>query len=119
MTKGSKDKAIAKRIRSIREQKSLTQAQLAAQASITPAAICQIEAGDRTPSTPILRRIASVLNVSIDYLLGSTDEVQLKDILADEDVQSFFRGYQSLNTQDQKLIQQQIEFLKSKSTSRK
>ena len=113
--KGSKDKTAAKRIRSVREHKGLTQAQLVAQSSVTPAAICQIEAGDRTPSTPILRRIASVLNVSMDYLVGATDEVEMKDLLHDQGVQKFFRGYQSLSAQDQNLIQQQIEFLKSKS----
>ena len=119
MTKNLKDKSVAKRIRAVREAKGLTQANLAAQASITPAAICQIEAGTRTPSTPILRRVSAVLNVSIDYLLGSTDEVQLQDILSDEGVQKFFRGYQSLSSQDQKMIQQQIEFLKSRNDAKK
>jgi len=115
MTKGSKDKTAAKRIKSVREQKGLTQAQLASQAEITPAAISQIESGDRMPSTPILRRIASVLQVSIDYLLGATDEIKMQDLLTDEGVQKFFRNYQSLSAGDQHLIQQQIEFLKSKS----
>lgn len=119
MVRSQKDKAAAKRIRAVREQKGLTQAQLAAQATITPAAICQIEAGDRMPSTPILRRIASVLNVSMDYLLGSTDKVEIEDILSDEKVQKFFRGFQSLNAQDQRLIEQQIEFLKSKNGSKR
>jgi transcriptional regulator with XRE-family HTH domain len=119
VTKNSKDKTVAKQIRAVREAKGLTQANLAAQASITPAAISQIEAGARIPSTPILRRVAAVLGVSIDYLLGSTNEVQLQDILSDEGVQKFFRGYQSLSSQDQKLIQQQIEFLKSKSDSKR
>ena len=119
MTKSAKDKVASKRIRSVREQKGLTQAQLAAQASITPAAICQIEGGDRVPSTPILRRIASVLNVSIDYLLGASDEVKIQDLLEDEGEQKCFRGYQTLSAQDQRLIQRQIEFLKSKGESRK
>lgn len=119
MGKASKDKNVAKKIRSVREQKGLTQAQLAAQSEVTPAAICQIEAGDRTPSTPILRRIASVLNVSIDYLLGAADEVDIKDLIHDENVRKLFRGYQSLSANDQKLIEQQIEFLKSRNDSKK
>jgi transcriptional regulator with XRE-family HTH domain len=119
MSKSSKDKSVAKRIKSVREEKGLTQAQLASQASITPAAISQIESGDRMPSTPILRRIASVLQVSIDYLLGATDEVEIRDLLTNEGIQKFFRNYQSLSAQDQQLIQQQIEFLRSKSSSKK
>jgi transcriptional regulator with XRE-family HTH domain len=117
--KKTKDKTVAKRIRSVREEKGLTQAQLAVQSSVTPAAICQIEAGDRIPSTPILRRIASVLNVSIDYLLGASDKVEIKDLLNDEGVRKFFRGFQGLSAQDQKQIQEQIEFLKNRSENRK
>ena len=119
MTKGSKDKSVAKRIKELREHRGLNQAQLAAQSEITPAAISQIESGNRMPSTPLLRRIAPVLGTSIDYLLGATDDVKMQDLLADESVQKFFRGYQSLSPQDQKVIQQQIEFLKSKGTSKK
>lgn len=119
MTKNSADKIVAKRIKAVREEKGITQAQLASQATITPAAISQIESGDRVPSTPVLRRIASVLNVSVDYLLGASDKVEIQDLLANEGVQQFFRSYQSLSNQDQKLIQQQIEFLKSKNEHRK
>lgn len=105
-------KTIGDRIRSARERLGSNQARLAADAEITPAAISQIESGDRIPSTPILRKLASVLKVSTDYLLGVTDEIELKDLLQDEKVQQFFRGYQGLNPQDQEFIQKQIEILK-------
>lgn len=104
---------IGKRIKETREKLGFNQAKLAAEAEITPAAISQIEAGDRTPSTPILRRLASALQVSADYLLGSTDKAELKDLLQDQSLQKFFRGFQDLSEQDKVQIEKQIDFLRS------
>lgn len=104
---------IAHRIKQAREKHGFNQARLASEAEITPAAISQIESGERTPSTPVLRKIATVLMVSTDYLLGKTNESELKDLLEDEGIQTFFRGFQGLSSQDQEHIKQQIEFLKS------
>ena len=110
---------IAKRIKNAREKIGFNQAKLATEADITPAAISQIEAGDRMPSTPILRRLASALQVSTDYLLGVTDKSELKDVLEDQSVQKFFRGFQDLNESDKQFIQKQIDLLKSQSKQRK
>lgn len=113
MAGSNKDSSIGTRIRQARERLGFNQAKLASEAEITPAAVSQIESGERTPSTPILKKIASVLRVSSDFLLGATDETELQDLLQDQNLQKFFRGYKDLGPKDQELIQQQIEFLKS------
>ena len=104
---------VGQRIKQRREHLGYTQARLATESEITPAAISQIEAGDRIPSSPILRKIASVLKVSTDFLLGVTDDVALKDLLQDEQVQKFFRGFKDLNAKDRDLMQHQLDFLKA------
>ena len=119
MAKDSNASLIAKRIRESRERLGFTQAKLAAEAEITPAAISQIESGDRIPSTPILRRLAIALKVSVDYLLGSTNKSELSDILQDQSVQKFFRGFQGLSTEDKQFIEKQIELLRSQAKSKK
>jgi transcriptional regulator with XRE-family HTH domain len=105
---------IATRIRLAREKKNYNQAKLALESKITPAAISQFEAGERAPSSPILRRLASALAVSTDYLLGNTDDINLQDLVQDKAVQSFYRDFKELSTEDQKIIEAQIEFLKSR-----
>jgi len=110
--------SVAGRIKEARERLGYNQARLAAEAEITPAAISQIEAGERTPSTPILRKLASVLKVSTDFLLGATNKVELEDLLQDQNVQKMFRGFKELNPKDQELIEAQIEFLKSKNSKK-
>jgi transcriptional regulator with XRE-family HTH domain len=119
MGKDPNASAIGRRIKEAREKLGFNQARLATEADITPAAISQIESGDRTPSTPILRRLATALQVSADYLLGSTDKSELKDMLQDQSVQKFFRGFQDLNETDKQFIQKQIDLLRSQSKSKK
>lgn len=106
---------VGKRIKEQRERLGLTQAKLAEDAEITPAAISQIEAGDRIPSSPILRKLASALGVSSDFLLGATKDSDLKDLLQNESIQKFFRDFKELTPNDKKTIEKQIEFLKSQS----
>jgi len=111
--------ALKKRITEARNQKGLNQAELAHLAGVTPAAISQIDNGLRVPTTPVLHRIAKVLEVSLDYLTGKTDEVELKDLLEHEEIVEFFRGFRSLDPNDQQTILKNIEFLKSKSAEKK
>lgn len=114
------DKEILRqRIQMARLEKGLNQNQLAEKAGITPAAISQIEKGNRVPTIPVLHRIASVLEVSLDYLSGKTDNSKVQDMLQNEDVMTFFRGYQSLDPDDRATIRKNVEFLKSTAGKRK
>lgn len=114
MGKDVSGSSVGARIKKVRENLGMTQAKLATDAEVTAAAISQIEAGDRVPSSPILRKIAAVLAVSTDFLLGKTEKSEIEDLLQNDRVQKFFRGFSDLNAKDKELIEQQIEFLKSK-----
>jgi transcriptional regulator with XRE-family HTH domain len=113
------NEALKRRIGEVRKWKSLNQAQLADLAGVTPAAISQIEKGLRVPTIPVLHRIANVLGVSLDYLTGKTDKVELEDLLQQDTVKEFFRGFQSLDPGDQETIIKNIEFLKLQSMEKK
>lgn len=106
---------ISIRIKEARESRGMNQAQLAQKAGITPAAISQIEKGERVPTTPVLKRIADVLQVSLDFLAGRTDESKLKDLLQNENLKAFYKGFKNLSEEDQETIKKNIEFLKYKS----
>ena len=114
------DKDLLKsRIVAAREKRGLNQAQLAAQAGVTPAAISQIENGLRVPSVPVFQKIASVLGVSMDYLTGKTDKVEIEDLLQQEEARAFFHKFQSLNSESRKTIINHIEFLSAQAKSEK
>ena len=61
------------RLRDTREQRGLEQAKLSVLSGIPATSISHFEAGRRRPSLVNLRNLADALKVSIDYLLGRTD----------------------------------------------
>lgn len=61
-------------LRMIRKDKSLTQQYIATQTNHTIACISSWETGKTEPCIEDLIQLASVLDVSVDYLIGHTDE---------------------------------------------
>ena len=102
---------IGDRIKEAREIHSISQAELARRAELTPAAISQFESGEREPSYASLKRLASSLEVSMDYLAGKED--------APSDVQVLFRDLKNITEEDKKLMRQMYNMLKEKNKSKK
>lgn len=65
---------IGTRIRILRENADLTQLVLAKNLKISNSTLSMYERGERIPSDDIKIAIADYFNVSIDYLLGRTDQ---------------------------------------------
>ena len=61
----------AARLRKTRENRELSQSELAREAGMQPSAIAHFEAGRRKPSFDNVRALARALKVSADYLLGT------------------------------------------------
>jgi transcriptional regulator with XRE-family HTH domain len=57
-----------------REEKKITQTDLAEKLGLNRSYFNTIEKGKRTPSLPVLKEIADILEVSIDSLLGRDDK---------------------------------------------
>lgn len=65
---------IGTRIKFLRMEEGLTQRELAAKMNIGNSTLSQYEQGDRTPSVDMQRNFARHFGVSVDFLLGLTDE---------------------------------------------
>ena len=61
------------RLKALRKENRMTQAKLGELLNYGYTAIANYEAGRNQPSIPDLKKIASIFNVSMDYLLGVTD----------------------------------------------
>jgi DNA-binding XRE family transcriptional regulator len=70
---------IGRRIKDVRQRRGITQMWLADKVGITKQAMYAIEAGKATPKAPHVARIARLLRVSSDYLLGLKDEQIVDD----------------------------------------
>lgn len=62
------------RLQAARELRRLTQSQLASSAGLPPSSVSHFESGSRKPSFDNLKRLASALAVTTDYLLGRADD---------------------------------------------
>ena len=62
------------RIRNFREDKDLTQTEIAKLLGMSQTGYSKYETGENDIPTPILIALAKIHNTSIDYLLGLTDK---------------------------------------------
>ena len=82
MSSGSADtgQRFRESLRSLRERRRLTQAELGGRAGIAPAALSHFETGQRVPSLDSLVKLADSLDVSVDTLLGRESTALLADV---------------------------------------
>lgn len=68
---------LGNRLKLIREKKGMKTKELADMINVTPATIANWESGRRAPKTDDLLEIANILDVSLDYLMGRTNNEQI------------------------------------------
>ena len=66
--------AMYERIRNLREDKDLTQMQVAAYLAIHQTTYSDYERGNLNIPVPVLSKLADLFETSIDYLVNRTDE---------------------------------------------
>ncbi|MZK53914.1 helix-turn-helix domain-containing protein [Clostridium beijerinckii] len=66
----------ADRLKKLRKDKRITQEKLAERFFITKSAISKYENGVNTPENKLLQDMADFFEVSVDYLLGRTDNLK-------------------------------------------
>lgn len=64
---------MGEKLKSLRNEKKLTQKQVADQIGLAISAVSSYESGTRYPSYDVLVKLASIFHVSTDYLIGMTD----------------------------------------------
>ena len=75
------------RLKSLREEKGLTQQELGEIFKISRSSISKYEAGERRPDPPSLKAFSEYFCVSVDYLLGITDSRYIPERVIDNALQ--------------------------------
>jgi len=88
------------RLRQLRKEKKLTQRQLAEMVGLRHSVVSFYEIGERSPSPEIIKKLASSLHVSSDYLLG-IDKGETVDLFG-------------LDEEDKHLVRTMVETLRGK-----
>ncbi|MFC5472163.1 helix-turn-helix domain-containing protein [Cohnella suwonensis] len=90
---------IGSRLAFLRDQRGLTQEELASSLGISRAALSHYEKNRREPDTETLGKIADLFQVSIDYLVGRTPH---SNVTLDAEVRQFT---DELELSDEQLLQ--------------
>jgi transcriptional regulator with XRE-family HTH domain len=98
MSTGSQ-KIFSTRLQKCRELRRLNQDGLSRKSGLPSTAISHFERGTRKPSFDNLKKLADALEVSIDYLMGRTDEIS-GNVTQEAEI---FRDYERLTDDDREL----------------
>lgn len=102
----------SERLKELRKQAHLTQVELASKLGIVQSSYADWERGKKKPTQDNLVKIAKVLNVSVDYLVGNSEEK------ADEldNIELLFRmNSKGLTDEEKKVFKKElIEFMEER-----
>jgi transcriptional regulator with XRE-family HTH domain len=90
---------IAERIRLYRQQKGLTQEELAKEADLNKKSLSRYEIGTSVPPADALKRIADALEISADALLND-EQIEIRD----KNLLKKFQVIQDMNGETKKMI---------------
>lgn len=95
------------RLKTARDLRGLSQAQLAAKAGLPAASVSHFESGPRKPSFDNLKALAGALDVTTDYLLGRSDIPEASA----ETVGRLHRDLHKLTSQDLEFAKEFVDLL--------
>ncbi|AGX43998.1 helix-turn-helix domain-containing protein [Clostridium saccharobutylicum] len=88
---------LGERIKLLRKDQGITQDQLAEYINVSRSSINGYENGGVEPSLSVLVKIADVFNVSLDYLLGRTEEKHNFNLLDKYTKEFLFKIHELVN----------------------
>lgn len=92
-------KNFSKRLQELRDERGLSQEQLAKKSMLQSSAISHFETGARKPSFDNLRKLADALETTVDYLMGRTDSPDAALAAGDQ----LYRDFEKLTDRDREI----------------
>ncbi|PEQ03342.1 helix-turn-helix domain-containing protein [Bacillus wiedmannii] len=98
------------RLHTLRKERKLRQEDMAKQLGIVRTTYAMYEQGNREPDYNTLIKLATFFEVSIDYLLGTTEIRQVTDI-QDPDLYQWFKDINNATPQKREELKKFWEFI--------
>lgn len=102
------------RLKSARILRGYNQDELAKKAGMPASSIAHFETGTRKPSFDSLRRLANALEITTDYLLGRSEELELA-----KDGDPLFRDMSKLTGNDREIAKDFLQMLARRAAEKK
>lgn len=107
------------RLKYLRSEKGWTQEQVSQMLNISRANYSHFETGRNEPGTSILKKIANLYDVSVDYLIGNTNTKNSTNNIKEIDIDDFVKENGVLTFEGRHIPQEDLEVLKRLVISRK
>lgn len=102
------ERIIKENLRTIIRQRGVTQAWLAEKADTTEATVSRYLTGVHSPRIELIAKMATALNVSVDYLLGLSDSSTPNEPPTPE-MRAIISSYSRASTFSRKMVWMQLE----------
>ncbi|MDB9911205.1 helix-turn-helix domain-containing protein [Flavobacteriaceae bacterium] len=99
---------LGQRIQNLRKQANLSQSELAVKINISYPQMSRYEIKAVQPPADVLKRIADVFGVSIDYLVNGSSQQKAAGVLNDDELLKQFKEVQQMNEEDRSIIKKLI-----------
>ena len=109
MTENDRNLSVGNLIRKLRQERNLSQQQLAKAISVDIRRISFYENGKMIPSTEVLIRLGKFFDVSLDYLLSGKWEGIRKFQFQDQELFSLFQQIDRFPIKDQNTIKEVLQ----------
>jgi transcriptional regulator with XRE-family HTH domain len=100
---------LGQRIQELRKKANLSQSDLASKIGISYPQMSRYEIKDVQPPADVLKRLADVFGVSIDYLVNGSLEQKAQDSLDDNELLKQFKEVEQMDEDDRGTIKKLID----------
>ena len=111
MGKENEIDVMSSRLARAMDAQGLNSAQLAEMVGITRSAMSLFTRGKRRPGRAVLAKLANQLSVTTDYLLGSTDDVNIAELMENPRISKLVRDFIALADRDQTRVLEIIDLI--------
>lgn len=100
---------LGQRIQELRKKANLSQSDLAAKIDISYPQMSRYEIKDVQPPADVLKRLADVFGVSIDYLVNGSLEQKAESTIDDNELLQQFKEVEQMNDDDRGTVKKLID----------
>lgn len=115
MKTANEEKTLGERIREAMEAKGLNASELAQLLALQRSTVSLILSGKRRPGRDVMTKLADVLSVTEEYLLGKIDHSAAAKLLENPTIARLLEGFTNLSALDQNRVLDLIDLLNTSS----
>lgn len=102
-------KNLGEHIKTLRKERGLQQKEVAVEVGIDQSNYSKIENGRREPSVSVLKKLADLFEVSVDYIIEPNDDLPKEVIIEDKTVNEKLRLISQLDEEDKNMVFRMID----------